>query len=161
MSPVVCHVSCVMFHVSCFMCHRSPVTLTCPEYQQPQPRTLPLSVHHRGRYATPLATSESEMLATNLRSSKVLVALLEGLKDAGDVLENLKDAGGGTRGTWRQLAKLRTLKMPAVHSRVLETTAILEGLLSSLPQPRHDLNILWKRILQHKDNSSQNQLTLK
>ena len=67
------------------------------------------------------------MLATYLRTSKMPVAILEGL---GDVA-----------------AKLKTSKMPAVKSRVLETTAILEGLLSSLPQPRHYPNILWKRIL--------------
>ena len=52
-----------------------------------------------GRHATPLVTSKSEMLATNLRSSKRLAAILEGLEDAGVVLENLKDAGGDTRGT--------------------------------------------------------------
>ena len=52
-----------------------------------------LSVYHRGRYATPLATSESEMLATNLRSSKMLAAILEGPEDAGDVLENAKLRG--------------------------------------------------------------------
>ena len=38
------------------------------------------------------------------------------------ILEGLEDAA----------AKLRTSKMPVVNSRVLETTAILEGLLSSL-----------------------------
>ena len=67
------------------------------------------------------------MLATYLRTSKMPVVILEGL---GAVA-----------------AKLRTSNMPAVKSRVLETTAILEELFLSLPQPRHDPNILWMRIL--------------
>ena len=67
------------------------------------------------------------MLATFLRTSKTPVAILEGLEDVAE--------------------KPRTSMTPAVNSRVLETAAILEGLLSSLPQPRPDPNILWKRII--------------
>ena len=47
-------------------------------------------------YAIPLALSGSKIPATNLRSSKMLAAILKGLEGAGDKLENLEDAGGGT-----------------------------------------------------------------
>ena len=72
---------------------------------------------------------------------------LEGLEDSGDELEGLEDAGGDLDGLEDADNELKALEDAGEDPWVLQMLAMIEMLLSFLPQPRHNLNILWKRIL--------------